>query len=151
MKSIVFENELWDFLRTITECFVSDFRPIAEEHGLTLMQTRILMEIRECGHTVGSLGNIMGLSSGNASSMCKKLEKGGYLKRLRNPEDERYVQLALTETGLDTLRKIGDTLELKYGAFWENTSDEEVFSVFESMKNVRSFIQKMYRLDSPEK
>lgn len=136
MKSIVFENELWDFLRTVSDCLVTDFRPIAEEHGLTLMQTRILMEVKECGHhTVGSLGNIIGLTSGNASSMCKKLEKGGFLKRLRNPEDERYVQLALTEAGQETLQKIGDALEFKYGVFLDNTNDEEFQTVFECMKN----------------
>jgi DNA-binding MarR family transcriptional regulator len=152
MKSIVFENELWDFLRTITECLITDFRPIAEEHGLTLMQTRILMEIKECGHhTVGSLGNIISLTSGNASSMCKKLEKGGYLKRLRNPEDERYVQLALTEAGQETLQRIGDALEQKYGVFLNNTNDQELETVFECMKKLRSFIQDMSSVNSAQK
>lgn len=144
MESIVFENELWDFLRTVTECLVTDFRPITEEHGLTLMQTRILMEIKECGHhTVGSLGSIIGLASGNASSMCKKLEKGGYLKRLRNPEDERYVQLVLTEAGQEILEKIGDALELKYGTFMGTKNDEEFQDIFKSMKKLQSFIQEM--------
>lgn len=151
MKSIVFENELWDFLRTVTECLVTDFRPIAEEHGLTLMQTRILMEIKECGHhTVGSLGSIIGLASGNASSMCKKLEKGGYLKRLRNPEDERYVQLVLTEAGQEILQKIGDALDLKYGTFMDNKNDEEFQEIFTSMKKLRSFIQEMSGVNSSQ-
>lgn len=152
MKCISFENELWDFLRTVSECLITDFRPIAEEHGLTLMQTRILMEIKECGHhTVGSLGNIIGLTSGNASSMCKKLEKGGYLKRLRNPEDERYVQLALTEVGHETLQEIGDALELRYGAFLNNVNDSEFERIFEHMSKLKSFIQAMCEMNSAQK
>lgn len=152
MKCISFENELWDFLRTVSECLVTGFRPIAEVHGLTLMQTRILMEIKECGHhTVGSLGSIIGLSSGNASSMCKKLEKGGYIKRLRNPEDERYVQLALTEDGQETLQKIGDALELKYGAFLNSANDQEFETIYECMKKLKSFIQEMSEFDLSQK
>ncbi|HVJ50095.1 MarR family winged helix-turn-helix transcriptional regulator [Desulfitobacterium sp.] len=149
MKSIVFENELWDFLRTITECMLNDFRPIAEEHGLTLMQTRMLVEIMEGDHhTVGSLGSIIGLSSGNASSMCKKLEKSGFLKRIRNPEDERYVQLDLTEVGRDTIQKIGDALEQKYGTFLDSKNESEFQTIFACMKKLRSFIQEMSEVDS---
>lgn len=149
MKSIAFENEVWDSLRTITECMLNAFRPIAEEYGLTLMQTRILVEIKDGGHhTVGSLGCIMGLSSGNASSMCKKLEKAGFLKRIRNPEDERYVQLALTEMGQDTIQKIGDDLEERYGPFLKSRDENEFQTIFASMRKLKSFIQEMSEVNS---
>lgn len=149
MKSIAFENEIWDFSRTITECMFNAFRPIAEKHGLTLMQTRILVEIKEGGHhTVGSLGGIIGLSSGNASSMCKKLEKAGFIKRIRNPEDERCVQLALTEVGQNTIQKIGDDLEEKYGLFLESKDEDEFKTVFACMIKLKSFIQEMSEVNS---
>ncbi|MCO1599919.1 MarR family winged helix-turn-helix transcriptional regulator [Desulfosporosinus nitroreducens] len=144
MKGMVFENEIWDFLRTISECMANAFRPIVEEYGLTIMQTRILVEIKEGGpHTIGSLGAIIGITGGNASSMFKKLEKAGFLRRIRNPEDERCVQLALTEVGEETIKKIEDVLEQKYGAFLKNKNKEEFQTIFACMEKVSSFLMEM--------
>lgn len=152
MKSMVFENEIWDFLRTITEGMANAFRPLVEEHSLTLMQTRILVEIREgCSHTVGSLGGIVGLSSGNASSMCKKLEQAGFIKRIRNPEDERFVKLVITEFGEDTIKKIEEALERKYGAFLESKGENEYKAFIVSMEKVSSFIREMSEFKSDQK
>lgn len=151
MRSMVFENEIWDFLRTITEGMANAFRPIVEVYGLTLMQTRILVEVKEGGpHTVGSLGGIIGLSSGNASSMCKKLEAAGFLRRIRTPEDERFVKLALTQHGEDTIAEIEDALERRYGAFLERKGEEEYRQFVKCMENVRAFMQELYEFD-PDK
>lgn len=149
MKSIVCENEIWDFLRTISEGMANTFRPTVEEHGLTLMQTRILVEIKEgCPHTVGSLGGIVGLTSGNASSMCKKLEIAGFIKRLRTPEDERFVKLAITEYGAATVEKIETVLEQRYGAFLESKGENEFKNFLANMEKVSTFIREMSEFKS---
>ncbi len=142
---MVFENEIWDFLRTITEGMANAFRPIVEEYGLTLMQTRILVEVKDgAPHTIGSLGSIIGLSSGNASSMCKKLEAAGFLRRIRTPEDERFVKLALTRHGEDTIYRIEEDLERRYGVFLEYKGEQEYQRFIECMENVKAFMQEMY-------
>ncbi|EHL06837.1 transcriptional regulator, MarR family [Desulfitobacterium hafniense DP7] len=142
---MVFENEIWDFLRTITEGMANAFRPIVEEYGLTLMQTRILVEVKDgAPHTIGSLGSIIGLSSGNASSMCKKLEAAGFLRRIRTPEDERFVKLALTRHGEDTIYRIEEDLERRCGVFLEYKGEQEYQRFIECMENVKAFMQEMY-------
>lgn len=149
MQSMKFEKQLWDFLRKISDGMINAFRPIVEEYGLTLMQTRILMEVREGAlHTVGSLGGIIGLTSGNASSMCKKLESAGYLKRIRSPEDERYVQLTITEYGQKILREIEEALEQRYGEFFASKREEEYLECIEAMAKVESFIREIIEYES---
>ncbi|MGI1658799.1 MAG: MarR family winged helix-turn-helix transcriptional regulator [Desulfitobacterium sp.] len=151
MRSMVFENEIWDFLRTINESMANAFRPIVEKFDLTLMQTRILVEIKEGGpHTVGTLGSIIGLSSGNASSMCKKLESAGFLRRVRDPEDERYVKLALTKHEEETILQIEKALEHRCGAFLEIKGEQEYQRFTECMNKVRLFIKEMYEYDPKE-
>lgn len=148
MKCMVFKKEMWDFLRVFAECMRQAYRPVLEEYGLTMMQTRIIMEISQNQHsTVGSLGAVIGLSSGNASSMLKKLEKAGFVKRIRDPEDERCVVLTLTETGKETIRKIEAALESKYGPFLESKTEAEFEEIISEMKNLSSFIREMSRLN----
>lgn len=144
MDCMGFKKEIWDFLRAFSECMGLAFRPIVEENGLTMMQTRILMEITQCEHpTVGSLGSVIGLSSGNASAMCKKLEKAGLIKRIRDPEDERYVILTLTAAGKETITKIEGALDNKYRTFFESKTEDEFREITLKMKNISSFIQEM--------
>jgi DNA-binding MarR family transcriptional regulator len=147
MNSMVFKKEMWDFLRTVSEYMDSTFRPVVEEQGLTMMQTRILVEIKQSGyHTVGNIGSAIGLASGNASAMCKKLEKLGLVQRIRSLEDERCVNLILTGFGIETIQKIDDALKIKYGAFLENKPEDEFRAVIAGMKTLSSFIQEMSEL-----
>lgn len=144
MNSIAFKKEIWDILRSMRECMESAFLPMLEAHGLTMMQTRILLEIKQCEHpTVGCLCGVIGLSSGNASSMCKKLEKAGFVKRIRDPRDERFVDLSLTEKGEETIREIEIALEKKYGQYLESRSELEVRELIAGIKKLGVFIQAM--------
>lgn len=80
---------------------------IVRPTGLTSLQAVLLVLISE-GYisNVSSLCKELGLSQGNASALCKKLEKDGFLHRQRSKEDERIVILRLTERGADTLAYI---------------------------------------------
>ena len=99
MEVIEFKNVVWDMTRRISECMDGMFRPISEQYGLTHMQMRILMELwsAEDSPTIGQLGRTLGMTSGNMSSMCKRLEQEGFLLRVRDLQDERMVKIALSE------------------------------------------------------
>lgn len=147
MKGIDFRKEMWDVLRDIRDNMDSFFRPIIEGHGLTMMQTRILMVVKHCERpTVGCLCGEIGLSSGNASSMCKKLEKAGFLKRNRDPSDERFVALSLTERGEEAMQMIGKAFEKKYGEVLASRSEEEFAELIAGMRKFCAFIQDMSKV-----
>jgi MarR family transcriptional regulator, organic hydroperoxide resistance regulator len=51
------------------------------------------------GQTVSELGEKMFLESNTLTPVLKKLETMGYLRRQRDPADERQVRISLTEAG----------------------------------------------------
>ncbi len=50
--------------------------------------------------SIGELATELGIATSSATVACKRLEKIGLLTRERQAEDERVVQVALTEQGL---------------------------------------------------
>lgn len=59
---------------------------------------------------IKSLGRRVFLDSGTLTPLLKKLEKG-YVQRMREKEDERNLQITLTESGINikpTLKAISD-------------------------------------------
>jgi DNA-binding MarR family transcriptional regulator len=76
-----------------------------EELGLTYPQWIAIVALWEQDdQTVSELGDKMFLESNTLTPMLKKLEALGYLRRQRNPADERQVRVSLTEAG----RKLRD-------------------------------------------
>ena len=72
--------------------------PVLQGEGLTLLQGYVLLLLdRSGGLTVGALSQETGMSQGNTSNLCKRLECSGYLERARDFRDERVVTLSLTQ------------------------------------------------------
>lgn len=70
------------------------------ELGLTYPQWIAIVVLGEQGEqTVSELGDRMFLESNTLTPMLKKLEASGYLRRQRDPADERQVRISLTDAG----------------------------------------------------
>ena len=75
-------------------------RPILEELDLTYPQYLVMMVLwEEDGLAVSHIGEKLFLDSGTLTPVLKRLENKGFINRIRNKEDERVVQLFLTENG----------------------------------------------------
>ena len=67
---------------------------------MTPQQYWLLRHLRHAGPlSIGELANALGVTTGSATMACKRLEKAGLLTRERQSDDERIVQVALTEQG----------------------------------------------------
>ncbi|WNJ88639.1 MarR family transcriptional regulator [Bosea sp. 685] len=76
------------------------YKPILEALGLTYTQWIAIVALwEEDNQTVKSLGEKLFLESNTLTPMLKKLEELGYLRRRRDPSDERQVIVSLTEEG----------------------------------------------------
>lgn len=147
MELVLFRNGIWDMLRTINEDIEQVFRPLADAHRLTMIQMRLLIELYRGGdHTIGSLAKAVSLTGGNASAMCKRLEKEGYLTRVRGTSDERVVNLRLTEQGERTVSEIEDTLEKRFGPLMKQKQTDELTVIYEGFRRLALILEEMKTL-----
>ena len=88
------------------------YKPILEALGLTYTQYIALVALsEEDDQTVGVLGEKLFLESNTLTPILKKLEVLGYIRRQRDPADERQVRLSLTPAGRRLLeRDLGSSL-----------------------------------------
>lgn len=76
------------------------YKPILEALGITYTQWITVVALwEEDNQTVKSLGEKLFLESNTLTPMLKKLEELGYLRRQRDPGDERQVIVSLTDEG----------------------------------------------------
>lgn len=149
MNICSFRNQVFDLIRSISGNLEATFQPIMNEYKLTTMQVRILMEIKisDC-HNVGSLGKVMGIQGGNASSMCKNLEKEGLLRRIRDTKDERIVNLVLSEQGEHTIEQINQYLCKKYEPILNFQTSKDLQSIMEGMQNLNKLLIKINEIEN---
>ena len=77
------------------------YQPLLEKLDLTYTQYVVMMYYWEMGSsTAKELSEALLLDPSTLTPILRKLEKKGYLKRSRNPEDERSILLSLTSEGL---------------------------------------------------
>ncbi len=76
------------------------YRPLLDEIGLTYPQFLVMIALwSQEGRTVKELGEALFLDSSTLTPLLKRLEAAGFIRRSRNPEDERQVLLSVTEKG----------------------------------------------------
>lgn len=98
------DRRLGDFLcfaiYSANLAFGRAYRKGLEDLGLTYPQWIAIVALWEQdGQTVSELGEKMFLESNTLTPVLKKLETMGYLRRQRDPADERQVRVSLTEAG----------------------------------------------------
>jgi len=80
------------------------YSPVLKKLGLTYSQYLVMLVLWENNNTLAAisvkqLGEKLDLDSGTLSPLLKRLEKQALLSRVRNSEDERSVEIKLTEAG----------------------------------------------------
>jgi MarR family transcriptional regulator, organic hydroperoxide resistance regulator len=97
---LTLERQVCFALSVASRSVVALYRPLLEPMGLTHPQYLVMLALwgRE-PLSVKDLSGLLGLDPGTLSPLLKRLEAAGYLRRDRNPRDERNLAVALTPTG----------------------------------------------------
>ncbi|MGN0537023.1 MAG: MarR family winged helix-turn-helix transcriptional regulator [Acutalibacteraceae bacterium] len=119
--------------------------PIAQHYNLTPIGVFVLYLIsKQSNFSISRTCRKMNLNQGNASSMCKKLESGGFIKRTKNKDDERVSDIVLTDFGKQTLTAI----DREIGEIVKRTEREHNTIILETkmtLKRLCDFIETMSR------
>lgn len=100
------ENQLCFPLYACAKEIVRKYKPFLDELDLTYTQYITMMVLWERKEmNVKTLGEYLYLDSGTLTPVLKKLESKGYITRKRSVEDERNLNVVITEMGEDLKEK----------------------------------------------
>ncbi|MGP4063452.1 MarR family winged helix-turn-helix transcriptional regulator [Oceanobacillus sp. M65] len=94
------DNQICFQLYATTREMTKRYRPLLEELNVTYPQYLVLLVLWETDRiSVKALGKRLFLDSGTLTPMLKRMEEHGLIQRTRSKEDERVVEVVLTEQG----------------------------------------------------
>ncbi len=94
------ERQVCFALSVAARSVVALYRPLLEPMGLTHPQYLVMLALWQ--HTplsVRAISNLLQLDPGTLSPLLKRLEASGYVRRERDPADERSLAVTLTDRG----------------------------------------------------
>jgi DNA-binding MarR family transcriptional regulator len=98
----------------------------AEEIGISRQQFDVLCIIYEKGQiTMGELCKDISSACSTATDLADKLEKAGYVERLREKRDRRVVRLNILPKGEKVVKSVIERRAEKLGLILETFDEEE--------------------------
>lgn len=103
---LALEQQVCFALSVAARSVVALYRPLLEPMGLTHPQYLVMLALwQHAPLSVRDLSRLLQLDPGTLSPLLKRLETTGYLRRERDPDDERSLAITLTESGRDLRRE----------------------------------------------
>ena len=97
---LALEEQVCFALSVAARGVVGVYRPLLEPMGLTHPQYLVMLALwQHAPLSQRRLSELLQLDPGTLSPLLKRLEAIGYLRRERNPGDERSLAITLTDSG----------------------------------------------------
>ena len=113
---------------------IKKYTDYLKEYGLTYTGYIVLMAIEDDEKlNIKKLGERVFLDSGTLTPLLKKLEEKNYVIRTREEQDERNLQISLTERGKDIQNVLSDISQSVFNEF--NITQEETQNLVEDLQN----------------
>ncbi len=118
------DNQLCFAVYATEHAFARAYKPLLSKLGLTYPQYLVMMVLWEHRTlSVNAIGARLGLDSGTLSPLLKRLEAAGLVLKRRAEDDERRVEITLTQKGAD-LRGDAETVGRSIAAKTGCTAEE---------------------------
>jgi len=111
MIDVQFQEKLIEVLKSVNGKLNGILHDFYEPYGLTSVQASVLLELNKNGEqNITDLCKHLYMGKSNLSPLCKRMEKSGFIERVRNSKDERCVNIKMTEYAETIMRKVTKTL-----------------------------------------
>ncbi len=139
--SLKLNNQLCFPIYALSRQVTAIYRPYLDKIGLTYPQYLVIMVLWEHKTaTVKQLGELLWLDSGTLTPLLKRMEANGLLTRKRSSEDERVVDIFITEKG-KALEKDAEFIPPAIKKALE-IGDEELVKLREHLKRILNITSK---------
>ena len=136
-------NEFLSIMRFAQTLVTESFTPICRQYGISTQQMKILSALyHKKNQTVGELSQSTQILRSNITSVCKKMEKDGYLVRSRSMMDERVVRVSLTDKGTKIMETIGEKIEEYYENILKGESEETCRVIHDGLQKLCELLEK---------
>lgn len=140
MDSREFFEHLHTLMRSVKTAFSDRLAPIYKSLDLAPSQIGVLRILRKCGGiSIGDISAKLGMPDSNISAICRRLEKRGLLERTRDEDDQRVVNVTLTQEALLLLKQLEEEVERIYMAYIDRISPgdkEDIIAAFEKLERI---------------
>ena len=107
--SLRLDDQMCFALYAASRALTGVYRPMLDELGLTYPQYLVMLVLWENGpSSVKDVGAALQLDYGTLTPLLKRLEATGLVARRRRADDERAVEVTLTEEGTALRERVAD-------------------------------------------
>lgn len=111
MDDIEFQEKVIELLKNVNGKLNELLNNFYAPYGLTVVQAMVLLELHRNGEqNITDLSNRVCMVKGNLSQLCKRLEKNGLIERVRDSEDERYVNIKMTKYSENIVKELEEKI-----------------------------------------
>lgn len=105
--TVPLEQQLCFSVYSAAHAFTAAYKPLLEPLGLTYPQYLVLLALwQKDGVSVKEIGARLHLDSGTLTPLLKRLQASGFIRRDRDPADERQLRVELTPEGQSLRGKV---------------------------------------------
>ncbi|RIP37350.1 MarR family transcriptional regulator [Staphylococcus gallinarum] len=139
-KDSYLERQLCFLFYVSSKEIIKKYTSYLKEFDLTYTGYIVLLAIEvEDKINIKTLGERVYLDSGTLTPLLKKLEKKGYVTRTRELDDERNLQIALTEKGINVKEPLFGISKKVFSEF-----DMEKEEAIELKETLQRFVNKHF-------
>jgi DNA-binding MarR family transcriptional regulator len=114
--------------------------------ALKSSEVRTLLCIKSLSHeenhavTVSEISKRMFVTSPTVTQIIKNLNENGYIKRLIDPKDKRFVDISLTDKGEEIVQKVTDYLNVLFSGLIEKLGEDNCGMLIELLDQVCKYL-----------
>ncbi len=129
-------------IRNAASCLAACHAKICKDQGLRAEQWRVLVAINRSSFTmsISALARNLRLTRQSVHSLVLGLERAGWIRLLRNPDDRRLVQVEMTDRGRFMIMTTETRLSTWLLLMTFDLSDQELTKLIHTLRSIRGRI-----------